>query len=305
MAINIVDINLELLKPYLLNTEYTDLSINEEGYIWCKSFGGEWEKIQNSGITKIYLQGLFRLIAIDCNKEINDIDNFRENLDIKLNEEIHRANIIFGKSKKAGFGITIRLKRNHKITLDDFIIEESEKKKIIQQVKDEKNILISGGIGTGKTTFLNSLLNYVDGKENKRIITVENASEINLSEFPNNYPFIYETESEEHVFEVFNDCLRSSPDILILGEIRKENAKVFLNFINAGHDGTFSTVHASSPSRALMTIANYITSQHQNEKKESIKDELELGLSCVIQLKKTYANGKPQVMVSEVEYFGE
>ena len=101
------------------------------------------------------------------------------------------------------------------------------------------------------------------------------------------------------------DCLRSSPDILILGEIRKENAKVFLNFINSGHDGTFSTVHASSPNRALTTIANYITSQHQNEKKESIRDELELGLSCVIQLKKTYENGKPQVMVSEVEYFGD
>ncbi|MFC1659644.1 ATPase, T2SS/T4P/T4SS family [Pseudomonadota bacterium] len=305
MIIDIVDINLETLKPYLLEPKYTDLSIHEEGYIWCKSFGGYWERIENQNITKIYLQGLFRLIAIECNKEINDIDNFRENLDIKLNDEIHRANIIFGKSKKAGFGITIRLKRNHEISLDDFIIEESDKKKIIQCVKDEKNILISGGIGTGKTTFLNSLLKYVSNKENKRIITVENASEINLSDFPHNYPFIYEAETEEHVFEVFNDCLRSSPDILILGEIRKENAKVFLNFINAGHDGTFSTVHASSPMRALTTIANYITSQHQNEKKEAIRDELELGLSCVIQLKKTYENGKPQVMVSQVEYFGD
>ena len=230
--------------------------------------------------------------------------NHSKNLDIELGGDVHRANMIFGRSKGGDFGVTIRLKRNFEIGLNDFLIDDLDRERIIRCVREEKNILISGGTGTGKTTFLNGLLKYVEGKEHKRLITVENAAEINLGDFPNSYPFIYESESEEHVFEVFNDCLRSAPDLLILGEIRRENAKVFLNFINSGHDGTFSTVHASSPSRALMTIANYITSCHPNENKELLMDELRLGLSCVIQLKKVYVDGRAQVRVVEVEYFG-
>ena len=300
---NIIDINLQHLKPYLDNQDYIDLSIKEEGVIWCKRFDGLWQKITNPEITKIYLQGLFRLIATTNNKEIQDIDNFRENLDLRLDGNIHRVNLVFGGSKGAGFGITIRLKRNRKITLDDFVINPKDKEKIISLIKQQKNILISGGVGTGKTTFLNALLSYIEDKHNKRIITVENASEIDLSSFPNSYPFIYEKDTEKDVLDVLNDCFRSSPDILILGELRQENSLPFLRFINSGHDGTFSTIHASDCEGALAAIAANITAIHANKTTKQIIEELKLRLSCVIQLKKIYPkNEKAQVIVREVLY---
>ena len=279
----ILTLNLQNLLPYLNNTNYTDLSIKQEGEIWCKQWGGEWITENNQTITKAYLRGLFRLLAIKQNKEIDDLENFRENLDIETDNQTHRANVIFGKSRQGDFGITIRLKRNNNITLDDFILTKTQKNQLIKSIQNKHNILISGGTGTGKTSFLNSLLQYIPNK-NQKIVTIENAREIDLSTFPNNYPLVYN--SDKDVYDIYNDCMRSSPDILMLGEIRKENAKMFLNLINSGHDGTMSTIHASTTQGAITTISNYITATHSNETKEGVTTELKNSLNLIIQLQR-------------------
>ena len=101
--------------------------------------------------------------------------------------------------------------------------------------------------------------------------------------------------------KAYNKCLRSSPDILILGEIRQESAKAFLNIINSGHDGTISTIHASSTNGAIEQLTSYIIATNKNMNRDEIKTKIESGLDLIIQLEKTIIDNKPQVKIKEIK----
>lgn len=123
-------------------------------------------------------------------------------------------------------------------------------------VKARKTILISGGTSSGKTTFLNALLTHVPQSE--RIITVEDTPEIRVCQA--NVVSLTAVkgdlgEARITVDDLLQASLRLRPDRLIVGEIRGREASTFLRAINTGHAGSFTTVHANSPSSALEQVA--------------------------------------------------
>ncbi len=122
-------------------------------------------------------------------------------------------------------------------------------------VAERKNILISGATGTGKTTLLNSLLTEIPDEE--RIFIIEDTAEIRLRK-----PHVIssESQSDTHKQEISFDtllkaALRHRPDRIILGEVRGAEARTLLDAMNTGHDGTLTTIHASSAEGALRRIA--------------------------------------------------
>lgn len=297
---DILELLLQKIDKYIEDQSITEFSIIKDGEIRCHKFSGEKMTIKDVNIDRQYLRSLIRIIATKQNRNIKDIDNFSEELQLSYKGNIHRVSTEFGGLRQDGFVFTIRLKRNYDICLEDFIMSDDIKKTILDSLKTKKNILISAGTNTGKTTFINSLLRKEEDKS-KTLITIENTREIDHKDFEFAYSYIYDNDNEEAVFKAYNKSLRSSPDILILGEIRQESAKAFLNIINSGHDGTLSTIHASSCEGAIEQLISYIIAVNKNMGREEIKAKIESSLDLIIQLEKVIINNKPQVMVKEIK----
>jgi type IV secretion system protein VirB11 len=187
--------------------------------------------------------------------------------------------------------------------LSNFSITELDKQKLITLVQQKKNILISGGTGTGKTTLLNSLIRFIHPSE--RIITIENVREIEIDHtlHKNHDALIYLADDSEKIADLLNASLRMRPDRIIIGELRHENSYLFLRASNTGHERTISTIHASSPEGAIDALIHNIKSGSKLSHDESrLRNEVEKNLHAVVQLRREYVDLKMRVTATLKEF---
>jgi pilus assembly protein CpaF len=172
-----------------------------------------------------------------------------------------RVNAIIAPLAVSGPTLTIRRFSAKPFTSDQLIKFGSTTAKLIEflraSVITKKNLLISGGTGTGKTTFLNMLSNYIP--EGERIITVEDTAELRLlaehwirleSRPPN-----IEGKGEITIRDLIKNCLRMRPDRIIVGECRGAEALDMLQAMNTGHEGSLATLHANTPKDAISRLS--------------------------------------------------
>jgi pilus assembly protein CpaF len=172
-----------------------------------------------------------------------------------------RVNAIIAPLAVSGPTLTIRRFSAKPYTSDQLIKFGSTTAKLIEflraSVITKKNILISGGTGTGKTTFLNMLSNYIP--EGERIITVEDTAELRLladhwirleSRPPN-----IEGKGEITIRDLIKNCLRMRPDRIIVGECRGAESLDMLQAMNTGHEGSLATLHANTPKDAISRLS--------------------------------------------------
>jgi pilus assembly protein CpaF len=159
-------------------------------------------------------------------------------------------------------------------------------RKLLAAVAERKNILISGATGTGKTTLLNTLANAIPDEE--RIFVIEDTAEIRLKK-----PHVISSESQSntHKEEVSFDtllkaALRHRPDRIILGEVRGVEARTLLDAMNTGHDGTLTTIHASSTEGALRRIAALAVRAAGQITLLDVKEEVRSSIDLVVQLQR-------------------
>jgi len=123
-------------------------------------------------------------------------------------------------------------------------------------VKLRKNIIVSGGTGTGKTTFLNALSSFIP--EDERIITVEDTAELKLQQIHwirlESRPPNVEGKGEVSIRDLVKNCLRMRPDRIVVGECRGSEALDMLQAMNTGHEGSLATIHANTPRDALTRL---------------------------------------------------
>jgi pilus assembly protein CpaF len=151
-------------------------------------------------------------------------------------------------------------------------------------VRERKNILISGATATGKTTLLEALANEIPDDE--RIFLIEDTAEIRL-----NKPHVVSSESQSstHKREISFDtllkaALRHRPDRIILGEVRGPEARTLLDAMNTGHDGTLTTIHASSTDGALRRLASLAVRASGQTTMRDAQEEVRSSIGLVIQL---------------------
>jgi len=217
-----------------------------------------------------------------------------------------RVNVIIPPVSPKSPTITIRKFRADKMTMDELIAAGTIDPELAQFLKAcvrlRLNTLISGGTGTGKTTFLNALSAFIP--ESERIITIEDPTEIKLQQ-----PHVVSLEArppnidgrgEITQRELLRNTLRMRPDRIIIGEVRGPEAFDMLNAMNTGHEGSLSTVHANSPRDALARVENMVMMANLDLPDRAIREQVASALHMIVQLAR-FSDGVRRVThVSEV-----
>ncbi|WP_161597518.1 CpaF family protein [Fluviispira multicolorata] len=196
-------------------------------------------------------------------------------------------------------GPCLTIRKFPKFSIDmTYLIENSSITKEIGEFLNEivlskKNILISGGTGTGKTTFLNCLSSFIP--QNERIITIEDSAELQLQQL---HIVRLETRIENSekagavtIRTLLKNALRMRPDRIIIGECRGEEALDMLQAMNTGHDGSMTTIHANSPRDALLRLETLVMFASQNLPSTAIREQISTAIHYIIQLSRL-SNGK-------------
>lgn len=191
---------------------------------------------------------------------------------------------------------------NDKI-LCDYLKNNQIKEFIRHAVRSKKNIIISGGTSTGKTTFTNAALGEIP--EHERLITVEDAREVLLPKHENRVHLLASKGGQGRAKVTTQDlieaCLRLRPDRIIVGELRGSEAFSFLRAINTGHPGSVSTLHADTPAMALEQLKLMVMQAGLGMPPEEIKKYIGAVVDIVVQLKRG-SGGKRYV--SEIYFKG-
>ncbi len=263
------------LTPLLDRADITDIWINRPQEIWFESLGGKIERIEARELTELALEQLSRQVAAASSQGIS-----REFpiLSAALPSG-ERIQIVAPPATRGGIAIAIRKHVSAKLSLSDYEANDAfaemaasattiapvssnepdsvgTAKLLSESVKARKNILISGGTSSGKTTFANALVKEIP--EDERLIFIEDTPELDIVH-PNAIGLLAArselSEAQVNADDLLNSSLRMRPDRIILGEVRGPEAFTFLRAINTGHPGSLTTIHADSPVRAIDQLA--------------------------------------------------
>ena len=159
-----------------------------------------------------------------------------------------------------------------------------------------KNIIISGGTGTGKTTFLNMLSNFIP--EDERIVTVEDTAELKLMQEHwvrlESRPPNIEGKGEITIRDLVKNCLRMRPDRIVVGECRGGEALDMLQAMNTGHEGSLATIHANTPSDAISRLSAMCLMSGTELPMSVLIDMISSAVHLIVQITR-FADGKRRV----------
>ncbi len=309
---------LEPLAGILSRDDVTDIYINRPGEVWIESLGGGIERQEFPKLSAQVLDRLARQIAAISHQGIS-----REHplLSASLPGGA-RTQIVMAPATRGALAMAIRKHLLTEIRLEDydadggfsegitgaetarvqddrqlqqFFSEGRYGRLLAAAVRQRRNILVSGGTSTGKTTFLNALIFEIPARE--RLIFIEDTPELNLRH-DNAVGLIAARsalgETIVDTDELLNASLRMRPDRIILGEIRGREAYTFLRSVNTGHPGSMTTIHADTPDRAIEQLALLVLQAGTQLNRSDIGDYVRSTIDLFIQLERTPA-GKRQV----------
>lgn len=273
---------LKSIMPYLQDELTQEVMINGPDNVWVES-AGEMLFMPDVKISEVEIRGAIDTVARLSGKEVKEGQETSV-VDARM-EGFRIAAAVNGVST---LGSTICIRKHSSVvwTLDDYVkqgyMTEAIKEFLIAQVVNKKNILVSGGTSSGKTTFLNALIGYIPSDE--RIITIEDTRELSVK-VPNWVPLEANEQANIPIRKLVKLALRYRPDRIIVGEVRGPEAFDFMRALNTGHDGGFGTMHANSALSALSTLETLILSTEGIDwPLESVRSQIGDTFDFVLQL---------------------
>lgn len=239
---------LDVLQELLENEEITEIMVNgcEDIFIEKK---GSIEKLDRQFVSPERLSDVIQLMVAKVNRRVNEASPI---VDSRL-EDGSRVNVVLNPIAINGPIVTIRKFPKTPITMDMLIAWGAISKEAAEMLRDMVaagyNIMVCGGTGSGKTTFLNAMSDFIPKGE--RIITIEDSAELQIKGVPNlvRMETRNATAEGEHsitIRDLIRSSLRMRPDRIIVGEVRGEETVDLLQSMNTGHDGAMSSGHSNS-----------------------------------------------------------
>jgi type IV secretion system protein VirB11 len=299
------------LAAMLARPDVTDIYINRPGELWIETVGGAIERQEAPALDEATLERLARQIAAASNQGIS-----REHplLSATLPDGA-RVQIVAPPATRGPLALAIRKHLAADLELSDYVasgafagtrgrdgLEQSEADRdlaaqlaagdvagmLASAVKGRKNILVSGGTSTGKTTFLNALIREIPAGE--RLILIEDTPELKLRH-DNAVGLLAARSALGEAAVSANDLvaasLRMRPDRIILGELRGEEAFAFLRAVNTGHPGSMTTVHADSAERAVEQIVLLALQAGTQLNRDDVRHYVRTTVDVFVQLART------------------
>lgn len=289
------------LQELVDDKSISDIMVNGPEKIFIER-NGKLELTDIRFIDEIQLQTIAKRIAGMAGRRLDDSSPI---CDARLADG-SRVNMVLAPLTLDGTSISIRKFKDDKLNLTDLVnfgaLNEEMAKLLIVAAHCRLNIVISGGTGAGKTTFLNALSDYISDDE--RIITIEDAAELKLNKV---HTLRMETRkaSTEGTGEIDQNkllinALRMRPDRIIIGECRGPEAFEMLQAMNTGHDGSMTTLHANSPRDAISRIENMVMMGQASLPHLAIKRNIVDAVDIIVQIKRLNDGSRRVTSISEV-----
>lgn len=292
---------LDILQEILEDREITEIMVNGPDHIFIERNGGI-EPYPRTFFSAEKLDDVIQQIVSKANRRVNEANPI---VDVRLSDG-SRVNVVLPPVAINGPIVTIRKFPDQPISMDKLVefhsISEEAAVFLQTLVRAKYNIFISGGTGSGKTTFLNALSQYIPLDE--RIITIEDSAELQLQSQPNLVRLEMrsanlEGKNEVTIRELMKSALRMRPDRIILGEVRDAAACELLSVMNTGHDGSLSTGHANSPIDMMNRLETLVLTG-MDIPLAAIRNQIASALDIVVQLGRLRDKSRRVLEVDEV-----
>lgn len=292
---------LDVLQPLIDDPTITEIMVNTHQEIFIEQ-EGQIKLVEASFESKEKLEDIIQDIVSKVNRTVNESSPI---VDARL-ENGSRINVILPPIALKGPTLTIRKFPERPLQMEDLIARQSitaEAANFLQSlVKARYNIFISGGTGSGKTTFLNILSNAIPVHE--RVITIEDAAELQLTSLPNLVRLETRNANSEGkgalgIKDLIKTSLRMRPDRIIVGEVRGEEALDMLQAMNTGHDGSLSTGHANSAQDMLSRLETMVLTAHLLPL-EVIRMQIASAIDIIVHLGRLRDFSRRVIEISEV-----
>lgn len=293
---------LDVLQELVDDPGITEIMINGPDHIFIEQKGRLLESELHFE-SEEKLQNVIQQIVSDCNRTVNEASPI---VDARLQNGA-RVNVVLNPVALNGPIVTIRRFPDKPIMMEDLVSFGSVTEEVCawlnRLVQAKYNIFISGGTGSGKTTFLNALSNYIPQEE--RIITVEDSAELQLINIQNLVRM--ETRNanvdgcqEITIRDLIKTSLRMRPDRIIVGEVRGGEAFDMMQCLNTGHDGSMSTGHANSARDMLSRLENMIL-MGMEIPLAAIRQQIASGIDIIVHLGRLRDKSRKVLEIVEVK----
>ncbi len=308
------------LAPILAREDVTDIYINRPCELWIETLGGEIVRHDAPGLDEAVLARLARQIAASTAQGIS-----REHpLLAATLPDGARVQVVAPPATRGPLALAIRRHVAADLVLRDYgeagafdelsapqddlgeaarftsVAGPEVEGLLAEAVRDRKNILVSGGTSSGKTTFLNALVAEIPLTE--RLILIEDTPELVLRH-PNAVGLLAARgllgEAAVTAEDLLMAALRMRPDRILLGELRGTEAFTFLRAVNTGHPGSMTTIHADSPTRAIEQLALLVMQSGVRLRWEDVQHYVRASLDVLVQL--TREGGRRRVAAMMVK----